>query len=199
MKCEFYSRVIFIALYLKFLALELINCNNANNANKIFNDILSGKAPTTNKLSFISDVVPYNPKIRPGGIIGSNTNIDEVGALKIYVSILVRRLVGLDERNQMLSSFVMFLLRWNDPRLSWNSTMYDGIEVQTAPASSFWLPDLSILNMADASTNLISYVSNQNIIINSDGTIYLSMGIPKLVTRCNMNVYKYPFDRQTWY
>ena len=195
---EWLSNLILILILFKLLTVKIIDCNNVNIVNKIYTDILSGKAPTTNKLSLITDEVSYNPKIRPSGIIGSNTNIDEAGALKIYVSLSIRRIVGLDERNQMLTTFVMFLIRWNDPRLSWNSTLYDDVEVQTAPASSFWLPDLAIINMADATHNFISYVSNQNLLITSDGTVYLSIGMPKMVTRCAMNVYKYPFDQQNW-
>ena len=196
---EWLSNLILILILIQLLTIEIIDCNNVNSVNKVYTDILSGQAPTTNKLSFINDVIPYNSKIRPTGIIGSNTNIDEVGALKIHVSITIRRIVSLDEINQMLTTFLIFLLKWNDPRLSWNSTMYDDVVVQTAPASSFWLPGLTILNLADTANNFISFVPNQNVIITSNGTVYLSIGMPKLVTRCNMNVYKYPFDHQTWY
>ena len=190
------SIVIFYFFYL--LSFEFIECNKAFTTNKIYDHILSGEAPTTNKHSLITEKVSYNSKIRPNGVIDSNTNIDENGALKLHISLLPRRIVGFDERNMMLTTFVMLMVRWNDPRLSWNSTMYDDITELNLPASSFWLPDLAILNMADVVSNIITYNSYQNVLINSDGTVYLTIGMPKLITRCNMNVYKYPFDRQTW-
>jgi hypothetical protein len=38
--------------------------------------IMSGKAPTEVSYSFITNQISYNPKLRPSGIIGNNTNID---------------------------------------------------------------------------------------------------------------------------
>ena len=84
---------------------------------------------------------------------------------------------------------------WADPRLMWNPDNYDKIKYIKAPASKFWLPDLSIMNAAGA-TNLISYASSQNIGIDFTGTSYLTLSLPSQQTRCHLNVKKYPFDTQ---
>jgi hypothetical protein len=194
------TNLIFLfAIFINILRIQIIKCDNANISNNILKDILSGVAPTKNKDSLIKSVVPYNKNVRPSGIIGLNTNIDRLGALKIHVSIQLVKLSELDERKQKLTIMIFIYLKWNDPRLSWNDSNYNNVSIITTSASSFWLPDLSIINIADDATdNLIPYPSNQMVMINSNGSFYLTMGLPKLSTSCYMNIYKYPFDKQRW-
>ena len=191
----FFIHFIFIIL----VKTQVIKSNNANISNNILKDILSGLAPTKNKDSFISNVVAYDKNLRPSGILGLNTNIDKLGALRIHLSVQLVQIIELNERKMILTVSVYFFFSWNDPRLSWNETMYNNVSIITVPASYFWLPDISILNFADdASNNLIPYPSNQMVMINSNGSFYLTMGLPKLSLICNINIYKYPFDRQKW-
>jgi hypothetical protein len=161
----------------------------------IFDDIISGQAPTTFTESYITTQVKYNPRLRPIGIYGKNKNIAKTGALIIQVILSLRQVVTLDEKNQILTTSFYLLLSWNDPRLSWKPENYNGIKTITVPASNFWLPDLAILN-AVSTNNLITYSPNQNAIINYDGTEYLTLSFASQSTRCKLNVYNYPFDVQ---
>lgn len=161
----------------------------------IFDDIMSGQAPTTNPDSFITSQIKYNSRLRPIGIYGKNKNIAKTGALLIQVILSLRQIVSLDEKNQILTTSFYLLLSWNDPRLSWKPETYNNIKTITVPASNFWLPDLSILN-AVSSNNLITYSPNQNAVINNDGTQYVTLSFASQSTRCKLNVYNYPFDTQ---
>jgi hypothetical protein len=166
-----------------------------DDVNRIFTDIMSGKAPTKVTNSYITTEIAYSSKLRPGGIIGNNTNIDEDGSLKLTVMLSLRQLVSLDEKNQILTTSFYLLLKWADPRLMWNPDLYKSLKSITVTASQFWLPDLAIMNAA-STTNFISYSSNQNIIISYDGSVFLTVSLPSQSTRCKINAYNFPFDTQ---
>ena len=189
------------AILINLFLVEISFCKVAFNANKtsqILNDISNGQAPLTNSLSNISEIIAYNSKMRPSGIIGVNTNINEFGSLRIFFTLSLRQIISLDERQQVLTTSLYLLLKWNDPRLMWDPNTYNQIEKITVPASSFWLPDLAIMNAVTASTgsNLITYPSNQNLVITNNGNCYLTLSLPTQQTRCKLDVFKYPFDTQ---
>ena len=157
--------------------------------NKILNDILSGKAPTTYEKSNIKAQIQYNTKIRPVG----NTTNDPV---YIYTAMSLRQLVSIDEKNQIVTTSFYLTLVWFDSRLSWNESLYNNCISITVPASSFWLPDIAILNSA-SNSNLISYPNNLHAIVSNTGGISLTIGLTSQQTRCKMNVRIYPFDTQS--
>ena len=84
---------------------------------------------------------------------------------------------------------------WGDPRLMWNPKNYSGVTYIQAPASKFWMPDLSVMNAAGA-TNLVAYASTQNVGIDNEGISYLTLSLPNQQTRCALNFKKYPYDSQ---
>lgn len=188
----FKSLVFLVCICFSYSA--VIAITSPNDVNKVYNEILNGKAPTTVSYSLITNITTYNPKIRPIGLPDS-INVDEKGALIIRVSFSLRQIVTLDEKNQLLTSSFYLLLNWNDPRLMWNKTVYNNVDSIVAGASAFWLPDMAIINSGSAS-NLITLPSNQNIIITSEGFVYLTLSLPAQQTRCRLNVYNYPFDTQ---
>ena len=149
---------------------------------RIFNHIMSAKEGSN----------PYNSKIRPINFINDT---DKIGPVIIYSLLALKQIVSLDEKNQILTTSFDILLNWNDPRLKWDPSSYKNITTIMVPASSFWLPDIAIMNSASGS-NLIKYESNLNMLIAHTGDVYLTMGFPSQPTRCKLNVYKYPFDTQ---
>jgi hypothetical protein len=170
--------------------------DNPEDVNTILQDILKGKSPLTcQNESFISNITIYDPMLRPTGLAGKNTNIDKDGTLKIQIALSLRQLVSFDEKNQILTTSFYLMLNWGDPRLMWDSKKYKNITSIIAPATKFWLPDLAIMNSA-LTSNFITYSSNQNVIIFNDGNTYLTLSLPSQATRCKLDVYKYPFDKQ---
>jgi hypothetical protein len=162
----------------------------------LLTDILSGAAPLTYSGSYITTQVAYNSKLRPTGIIGSNTNIDEYKVLKISTVLSLSKIISLDEKNQVLTTNFYLLLQWNDPRLSWDPSSYGNTYVVTLPYSYFWVPDVAIMNAAGINT-LISYPPNQYITLFFQGTSYLTLSLSSQQTKCSLYVYKYPFDSQS--
>ncbi len=101
----------------------------------IYEDIISGVAPTTHIPSNIVAVKPYNPSVRPNGTVGLNTNIDSNGALYLNVEMDLKQLVSLDEVGQVLTSQFYLQVSWADPRLSWNPASYKNVKYITVLAS----------------------------------------------------------------
>ena len=73
------------------------------------------------------------------------------------------------EKNQILTTSIYLYASWNEERLVWNSSDYNGIDSIKVPATEIWLPDLLVINTAD--TNGFITISNSNLatISNDDG------------------------------
>ena len=64
------------------------------------------------------------------------------------------------------------------------------------PANKLWIPDLNVLNIADGSAGFIPISSSNLAIINNTGLVYVIFSLSSLKTKCGLNAYYYPFDRQ---
>jgi hypothetical protein len=154
----------------------------------LLEDILSGKAPTTLETSTIKDQIAYNRNRRPRK--GGENSKDP---LDIEMMFALKQIISIDEKNQLLTTSIWLNFYWTDPRLSWNSTFYD-FEYIVPKASQFWLPDLAIMNTASGTSNYLSYHDNQVVIIDSNGTSYINIGLPVFVLHFGCCFIKYLFD-----
>jgi hypothetical protein len=115
-------------LYYDVMTEEEIDDSSAS----IYNDIMSGVAPTTNPYSLIKNKTLYNAKARPTGVRNLNNNIDnKTGALIIYTKFSLKQLIQIDERNQIMVTSFFLMISWNDPRLSWNPLNYSNTTTLT--------------------------------------------------------------------
>ena len=128
----------------------------------------------------------YNSKVRP------------VSQLNLTIRLSMRQIVSIDEKNQIMTSSFYLISQWKDGRLTWdaNSSTYGGLSQIVMPASLIWLPDLFVINTA-STTGFISISSSNLVVVNSQGNVYLIVSVTNLQTRCKMNVYYFPFDKQT--
>ncbi len=130
----------------------------------------------------------YNKLIRP------------VKLLAVDLKISLRQIVSVDEKNQIMTSNIYVSARWTDKRLRWNpysrtNVTYGNLTETTLPASSVWLPDLFILNIAGPS-GFVPIAASNFVLVNYKGQVFLSVSVTNLQTRCKMNVYYFPFDTQ---
>jgi hypothetical protein len=107
------------------------------------------------------------------------------------------QLVGIDEKNQIMTSIVNMIQVWSDPRLKWNKTLYNNISKISVPSEDVWKPNTIFKNSATGDGFLplnkeYSYVS-----IFSGGIVIMQTQVMSLQTRCELNMQKYPFDNQT--
>ncbi|XP_071495335.1 neuronal acetylcholine receptor subunit alpha-6-like [Diadema antillarum] len=82
-------------------------------------------------------------------------------------------------------------LFWTDPRLAWNESNFDGIDVLRLPASQLWIPDIVLYNsVAEWET-----LSPVHVLAYPDGIVY-SIAPLSVKSSCEMNLAKYPYDVQ---
>ena len=141
--------------------------------------------------------------------------------VNVGFSISYRQLVSLDERSGLMTSnfylsatcmiqlefnlilnLVNFLLLFmtlnilgHDHRLEWNPLSFSNMSHIVISARRLWLPDFAVINTAHTSV-FIPIIEPNLAIINSAGNVYLKLSVNGLQTRCQTNVYRYPFDAQ---
>ena len=69
--------------------------------------------------------------------------------VSVAISIQLKQIISLDEKNQILSTTSFISQTWYDPRLSWNKSANDNIEVIMVSLKNLWLPDTIVINSAN--------------------------------------------------
>ncbi|MED6231596.1 hypothetical protein ATANTOWER_032274 [Ataeniobius toweri] len=80
----------------------------------------------------------YNLKVRP-----ARTPEERV---VVRVGMILSSFVGLNMKNEEMSTIVVMNLEWTDYRLTWKPKEHDGIEVLRVPSGKMWLPDIVLIN-----------------------------------------------------
>ena len=125
----------------------------------------------------------YNSKIRPSPKV------------EIKMSMSLKQIMTIDEKNQIMTSSSSLSLQWMDTRLVWNSSDFNNVSEILFPTNQLWTPDMFVINTAD--TGGYIPISSQSLaLIQDDGYIYVVFSLANLKTRCDMKIKAYPFDTQ---
>ncbi|XP_020917719.1 neuronal acetylcholine receptor subunit alpha-9-II isoform X2 [Exaiptasia diaphana] len=128
----------------------------------------------------------YNAKARPV--------LDDKQAVNVTIDVGLHHIMKVNEKNEFLQSSVKIRQYWNDPRLRWNKTMYEGIERITIDPQQIWLPDISLFNSATSSIAITE--TQARVVIKHTGEIaWHNPAI--LVSSCIIDISMFPFDNQT--
>uniref|UniRef100_A0A673XV11 Cholinergic receptor, nicotinic, beta 4 (neuronal) n=1 Tax=Salmo trutta TaxID=8032 RepID=A0A673XV11_SALTR len=126
----------------------------------------------------------YNKLIRPA------VNRTERVTVKLQVSLA--QLISVNEREQIMTTNVWLTQHWDDYRLSWDPSQYDGIDKLRIPSRHIWLPDIVLYNNADGTYEVTVFT---NAIVQFNGSIFwLPPAIYK--SACKIEVKHFPFDQQ---
>lgn len=112
----------------------------------------------------------------------------------VQLDLLLYTVVELNMNQQTIITYLWFTMSWRNELISWDSDDFCGITNIFLPSSSFfWKPDLYVYEMteSDKNTAVISYLNLDN-----NGTISSSFPL-RVISTCNMDLYKFPFDTQT--
>ncbi|CAB1434113.1 unnamed protein product, partial [Pleuronectes platessa] len=110
----------------------------------------------------------------------------------VRVGMVLSSFIGLNMKNEEMSTVVVMNLEWTDHRLSWKPKEYDGIEVLRIPALKVWLPDIVLINNNDGVFHVALEVAIQAY---SNGRITWTP--PALYcSSCGVKVALFPFDWQ---
>ncbi|NWJ05353.1 ACH10 protein, partial [Crypturellus undulatus] len=113
-------------------------------------------------------------------------------ALNVTLQITLSQIIDMDERNQVLTSYLWVRQAWLDAFLAWDKDAYGGIDSIRVPSSYVWRPDIVLYNKADEQ---LSGPTETNVVLRSDGRIvWDAPAITK--SSCKVDVSFFPFDGQ---
>nr|XP_041568100.1 acetylcholine receptor subunit beta [Taeniopygia guttata] len=126
----------------------------------------------------------YRPGVRPG--------VPEGGPVWVTVGLELNQLIGLDEKNEEMTTKVYLNLSWRDPRLSWDPREQPRVAALRLPAQHIWLPDVGLDNNNDGEFGVSLGV---RVSVTPDGVV--TWRPPALFrSRCPIRVSHFPFDWQ---
>ncbi|NXM48611.1 ACH10 protein, partial [Gymnorhina tibicen] len=113
-------------------------------------------------------------------------------ALNVTLQVTLSQIIDMDERNQVLTSYLWVRQTWLDAHLTWDKDGYGGIDSIRIPSSYVWRPDIILYNNADEH---FGGSMETNVVLRSDGHImWDSPAITK--SSCKVDVSYFPFDGQ---
>ncbi|XP_076025338.1 neuronal acetylcholine receptor subunit alpha-10-like [Genypterus blacodes] len=117
-------------------------------------------------------------------------NTDHI--INVTLQITLSQIIDMDERNQILTTYLWIRQVWMDAYLTWNKDNYDGLDTIRIPSSYVWRPDIVLYNSADEQ---FSSSMETNVVLRYDGQL---MWDQPAITKssCSVDVAFFPFDLQ---
>ncbi|XP_004856670.1 5-hydroxytryptamine receptor 3A [Heterocephalus glaber] len=109
----------------------------------------------------------------------------------ISIDVIVYAILSVDEKNQVLTTYIWYRQFWADEFLQWNPEDFDNITKLSIPTDSIWVPDILINEFVDVGKSpSIPYVYVQH-----QGEVQNYKPL-QVVTACSLDIYNFPFDVQ---
>ncbi|KAM4619761.1 5-hydroxytryptamine receptor 3A [Polymixia lowei] len=109
----------------------------------------------------------------------------------VAIDLIVYSILNVDEKNQVLTTYVWYRQAWTDEFLVWNPEDFDEVKQVSIPTANVWVPDILINEFVDVGKSPdIPYVY-----VTHDGLVRNYKPI-QVVTACTLNIYNFPFDVQ---
>uniref|UniRef100_A0A3P8S4S9 Cholinergic receptor, nicotinic, alpha 10b n=1 Tax=Amphiprion percula TaxID=161767 RepID=A0A3P8S4S9_AMPPE len=112
--------------------------------------------------------------------------------INVTLQITLSQIIDMDERNQILTTYLWIRQVWMDAYLTWRKEDYDGLDTIRIPSSYVWRPDIVLYNSAD---DEFSSSMETNVVLRNDGQV---MWDQPAITKssCSVDVAFFPFDVQ---
>ncbi|XP_072281998.1 5-hydroxytryptamine receptor 3A-like [Pyxicephalus adspersus] len=112
-------------------------------------------------------------------------------ATTVTINIDLFAILEVDEKNQLISTYVWYDEYWLDDFLSWDPKNFDNVKKISLPTQKLWLPDITVVeSVNEEKPREISYLY-----INNNGRVFRSKPM-HIVSSCSLEIYYFPFDRQ---
>lgn len=109
----------------------------------------------------------------------------------VSIDVIVYAILSVDEKNQVLTTYIWYRQFWADEFLQWNPEDFDNITKLSIPTDSIWVPDILINEFVDVEKSpSIPYVYVQH-----QGEVQNYKPL-QVVTACSLDIYNFPFDVQ---
>ncbi|KAM5224556.1 5-hydroxytryptamine receptor 3A isoform 1-T1 [Hipposideros larvatus] len=109
----------------------------------------------------------------------------------VAIDVIVYAILSVDEKNQVLTTYIWYRQYWTDEFLQWNPEDFDNITKLSIPTDSIWVPDILINEFVDVGKSPdIPYVY-----VRHHGEVQNYKPL-QVVTACSLDIYNFPFDVQ---
>ncbi|XP_063291691.1 5-hydroxytryptamine receptor 3A-like [Pelobates fuscus] len=109
----------------------------------------------------------------------------------VYIDFILYAILGVNEKRQMLSTYIWYKQIWKDEFLTWDPKDYDNVTEISYSTEKIWTPDMFVVEYVDIEkAPTAPYVA-----VNNEGRVLNSKPM-QIVTTCNLNIYYFPFDVQ---
>ncbi|XP_040113964.1 5-hydroxytryptamine receptor 3A isoform X2 [Oryx dammah] len=109
----------------------------------------------------------------------------------VSIDVIVYAILSVDEKNQVLTTYIWYRQYWTDEFLQWNPEDFDNITKLSIPTDSIWVPDILINEFVDVGKSPnIPYVY-----VRHHGEVQNYKPL-QVMTACTLDIYNFPFDVQ---
>ncbi|XP_071342811.1 5-hydroxytryptamine receptor 3A-like [Trachinotus anak] len=135
--------------------------------------------PTYESMQAVFDLQPFRPAVNL-----SNPTITNI-------SFTLYAVLGVNEKTQILTTFLWLRLYWHHEFLVWDPDECDGVTRISLPVRQLWSPDIIVYEFVDDDVSqACPYVY-----VNNTGHIRWDRML-RLVSACNLEIFSFPFDVQ---
>lgn len=148
---------------------------------------LNGLLARTAETKLFTDLLTnYDNKFMPDVPVG----------VKLDVSLFLYplKIVDVDEKNQILTTYHWITTTWTDNDLAWNPEDYGGILRLPVSENQVWYPEIALLNDVDLGFTLSGF-STTNVVMRYSGTVERHY-LVSYKSSCQITVRYFPFDTQ---
>ncbi|NWS74726.1 5HT3A protein, partial [Crotophaga sulcirostris] len=109
----------------------------------------------------------------------------------VTIDLMVYAILGVDEKNQVLTTYIWYRQHWTDEFLRWDPVRFDNLTQISLPMENIWVPDILINEFVDVGKSPhVPYVY-----VDHHGEVQNLKPI-QVMTACSLDIYNFPFDVQ---
>ncbi|XP_054031970.1 5-hydroxytryptamine receptor 3A [Dryobates pubescens] len=109
----------------------------------------------------------------------------------VAIDLMVYAILSVDEKNQVLTTYIWYRQHWTDEFLRWDPAHFDNVTQLSLPVESIWVPDILINEFVDVGKSPhVPYVY-----VDHHGEVQNLKPI-QVMTACSLDIYNFPFDVQ---
>uniref|UniRef100_A0A4W3GI92 5-hydroxytryptamine receptor 3A n=1 Tax=Callorhinchus milii TaxID=7868 RepID=A0A4W3GI92_CALMI len=122
---------------------------------------------------------------------GARPVLDWRKTTTVAIDVMVYAILNVDEKNQVLTTYIWYRQFWKDEFLVWDPADFDELRQISVPTEKIWVPDIMINEFVELGKSPdIPYVY-----VSHDGRVQNYKPI-QVVAACSLDIYNFPFDIQ---
>ncbi|XP_043926700.1 5-hydroxytryptamine receptor 3E-like [Protopterus annectens] len=139
----------------------------------------SETGPSYESLQEVFSRKPFRPSVNYSNPTSAN------------ISFTLYAVLGVNEKTQILTTFLWLRLFWYNEFLTWNPEECGGVQKISLPVDEVWMPDIVVYEFIDEDKSQ----KTPYIYVNHTGRIRYDR-MMRVVSSCNLEIFNFPFDVQ---